>query len=85
MKQMVGKWKCFNPLTLEERLKLQQGLKQGLSYGKLALYVGRHKSVVLRESKRLGSHLLYNAEEAQKDFEYKQTPEGRKCRLSKTS
>ncbi len=69
---MVGKFKVKNPLTLEERRKIQQGLTLNLSYSQLAQHVGRCKSVVMRESKRLGHPSKYTAEEAQKHFEYNQ-------------
>lgn len=62
-------WSVKNPLTFDERLKIAIGLSEGLSYGQLAKYVGRCKSVVMRESKRLGDANKYNPELAQKNFE----------------
>jgi len=75
---MVGKWSCINPLTIEEREKVKEGLDMNMSYSELAIHVGRCKSVVMRESKRLGSPINYNPEKAQKDFEHKQKRLGKK-------
>lgn len=69
---MVGKWSCRNPLTIEERRKIMYGLDYGMNYREIAEYVGRCKSVVIRESKRLGCVSKYNSEFAQIDFEDKQ-------------
>lgn len=75
---MPGKWKAINPLRLEERKKIREGLDLNLIYSQLALHVGRCKSVVLRESKRLGKHENYDPIGAQADFEEKQKLVGRK-------
>lgn len=56
-------------MTLEERMKIKEGLEKNLSYSQLAVFVGRNKSTVLRESKRLGSPKQYDPVEAQKNFE----------------
>lgn len=72
MMTMPGKWMCKNPLSLEQRMKIEIGLSMKLTYSELAVYVGRCKSVVLRESKRLGDHKDYDAHLAQQDFEHKQ-------------
>ena len=69
---MVGIWRSINPLTLHERRLIKQGIDLGMSYGQLAKHVGRCKSVVMRESKRLGKPWDYNPDKAQKDFEAKQ-------------
>lgn len=69
---MVGKWSVRNPLTLAERRKLAKALKMNMTYAQISVYVGRCKSVVLRESKRLGGVENYHPEEAQTDFEKKQ-------------
>ena len=58
-----------NPLTLAERMKIKEGLNKNLSYSQLAVFVGRYKSTVMRESKRLGSPEQYDPIEAQKNFE----------------
>lgn len=68
---MVGKWSVKNPLTLIERELIEKNLST-LSYREIAALISRDKSHVLRESKRLGDVKNYNAELAQKDFEYKQ-------------
>lgn len=67
---MVGKWSCQNPLSLEERRKIQEGLEIGLSYSQIAASVERYKSTVMREAKRLGNIKAYDAEKAQENFEY---------------
>jgi len=69
---MPCRWRAMNPLSIEERLKVKEGLDLDLSYGALATYVGRCKSVVMRESKRLGDIRKYDAYKAQEDFEAKQ-------------
>ncbi len=69
---MVGKWSCKNPLSISERHLIKEGLDLNMTYAELSIYVGRCKSVVLRESKRLGRFEDYDPEKAQKDFEYKQ-------------
>jgi len=69
---MVSKWIAINPLTIEERVKVKEGIELNMSYSEIALHVGRVKSVVMREAKRLGSCSDYDPDEAQKDFERKQ-------------
>jgi IS30 family transposase len=69
---MVSNWSCQNPLTLEERKLIKEGLDLGMSYSEIGIHTGRCKSVVLRESKRLGSIVNYNPIEAQKNFEDRQ-------------
>lgn len=73
---MVGNWSCFNPLTIEERRLIKEGLDLDMSYGKIALHVGRCKSVVMREAKRLGDIRKYDPEKAQENFEEKQKRHG---------
>lgn len=75
---MVNPWPCINPLTIEERRRIKHGLMINLSYSQLALHVGRHKSVVLREAKRLGDAADYDPDLAQKDFETKMKRFGNK-------
>lgn len=58
-----------NPLTLDERKKLKEGLELHLSYTQLAKYVGRNKSTLIRESKRLGNADSYDPEKAQEHSE----------------
>lgn len=69
---MVGKWSCKNPLTIDERYKIKEGLDLGMSYREIGEHVGRNKSVVLRESKRMGIVNKYEPQKAQEDFEMKQ-------------
>lgn len=69
---MVAYWSVCNPLTLEDRKKIKEGIDSGLSYGEIGFYVGRPKSTVMRESKRLGDPSKYDPIKAQKDFEQKQ-------------
>jgi IS30 family transposase len=75
---MISKWKAINPLTIHERRLIAEGIRVGMSYRQLGLHVGRHKSVVLREVKRLGEPSNYIPEKAQKDFEDKQKLVGKK-------
>jgi len=51
---------------------MQEGLGLNLSYRELGLHVGRAKSTVMREARRLGDPAIYDAEKAQVDFEKKQ-------------
>lgn len=67
--EMVGKWSVKNPLTIEERIKIKEGLDLNLSYSQLAVFVGRYKSTVMREAKRLGTPEEYDPFEAQRNFE----------------
>jgi len=75
---MVCKWMCINPLSLEERYKVKQGLDMNLSYKGISEHVGRCKSVVMREAKRLGDAGMYDPIKAQEDFEAKQKLIGKK-------
>ncbi len=75
---MPNKWIAINPLTIEERILIKEALELDLTYSKMALHVGRDKSVVMRESKRLGDIRKYDPYKAQKDFEQKQKLIGKK-------
>lgn len=75
---MPGRWIAINPLSIEERLKVKEGLELDMSYSQLAEHVGRCKSVVMREAKRLGGPGDYDAYKAQQDFEAKQKLIGKK-------
>lgn len=66
---MVEKWSVRNPLTLDERKKIKEAIELGMSYSQMAEHVGRYKSTVMRESKRLGDPKDYDPEKAQKSFE----------------
>jgi IS30 family transposase len=72
MNDMVSKWKTINPLTIQQRRLIKEGLDLNMSYSQIAAHAGRGKSVVMRESKRLGKIKDYDPEKAQKDFEAKQ-------------
>jgi IS30 family transposase len=69
---MVGKWSCRNPITIEEREKIKDGLDMDMSYRQLSQHVGRSKSTVMREAKRLGDVRKYDPLKAQEHFEMKQ-------------
>lgn len=73
---MVEKWSCINPLTIHERRLIKEGLDLNMSYREISLHTGRCKSVVLRESKRLGEVKNYEPEKAQEHFEQKQMRHG---------
>ena len=75
---MVCKWIANNPLSIEERVKIQEGIDLDFSYRQIGEHVGRCKSVVMREAKRFGSVYEYNAVKAQTDFESKQKLIGKK-------
>lgn len=79
-RKMVSKWIANNPLTIEERSLIEEGIKLNLSYRQLALHVGRPRSTVMRESKRLGNVWKYSADKAQRDFERKQKNCGHKIK-----
>jgi IS30 family transposase len=76
--KMPGRWIAINPLSIDERQKVKEGLDLDLSYSQLALHVGRCKSVVMREAKRLGKAEDYDPDKAQADFEAKQKLIGKK-------
>lgn len=69
---MVSEWMVKNPLSLEERKMIKEGIDGGLSFRQIGLYVNRNKSTVMYEAKRLGKPDNYNPEKAQEDFERKQ-------------
>lgn len=72
MTTITPRWHVKNPLQLHERELIKVGLDLGLSTRQLALYVGRSRTSVVRESKRLGCKELYDPKKAQEDFERKQ-------------
>jgi len=78
---MVFQFKVRNPLTIEERIKIAEGISHHLSYGEMSKSIGRCKSVIRREVNRLGSHKSYDPLSAQKDFEHKQ----RLCGIKRNS
>jgi len=69
---MIGKWQVKNPLTIDERRKIKECVDLDMSYGQMGAYVGRPKSTVLREARRIGNPIEYDPEKAQQDFERKQ-------------
>lgn len=75
---MPGKWIANNPLSFHERELVEEGIKLNLSYSQIAKHVGRCKSVVMRESKRIGTPDEYTALKGQADFEEKQKLIGKK-------
>lgn len=75
----MEKWSCRNPLSIDDRKFIQHGITSGMSSREIGKEIGRCKSVVLRESKRLGDIKNYDAEMAQHDFEKKQREGWKKC------
>ena len=73
---MVEKWSCINPLTIEERRLIKEGLDLNMTYREISLHAGRCKSVVMREAKRLGNIKDYDPDKAQAHFEEKQKRHG---------
>ena len=64
----MEKWSVLNPLTIEERRAIYDGINQDLSSREIAENLGRSKSTILREVRRLGID-KYQPEIAQKQFE----------------
>lgn len=79
----MEKWSCRNPLTIEDRRVIQHGIESGLSSRQIGKEIIRCKSVILRESKRLGDSKEYNAELAQEHFENTQKQGWEKCKQTK--
>ncbi len=79
----MEKWSCRNPLTIEDRKIIEEGIKNQLSSREIAKEINRVKSVVLRESKRLGERSRYDATLAQEHFENRQREGWEKCRQTK--
>lgn len=73
---MVEKWSCINPLTIDERRLIKEGLDLNMSYREISIHAGRCKSVVMREAKRLGTCKDYDPDMAQAHFEDKQMRHG---------
>lgn len=69
---MVNKFKCRNPLTIEERRLIKEGLDLNMTYREIAIHANRSKTTVIREAKRLGDIEDYDPDEAQRHFEYRQ-------------
>jgi len=81
---MVSNWIAKNPLKIEERRKIKEGIDLGLSYGQIAISIDRAKSTIIRECKRLKRSVwLYDPDLAQADFEEKQRLIGIKKELIK--
>lgn len=66
---MAGKWSVKNPLTLEERIRIKEGLDANLYYYQIAICIGRGKTTIIKESHRLGDIENYDPHAAQKHFE----------------
>lgn len=79
---MVTEWMVKNPLTLEERKKIKEGIDKGFSYTEIAEYIGRNKTTIIKEAKRLGNPDNYDPHKAQENFERRQRE--RKTRLNKS-
>lgn len=69
---MVSEWKCRNPFSIEERHKIKEAIDLNMTYREMAKFLGRGKTSVMRECKRLGKYSEYDPEKAQQDFEMKQ-------------
>lgn len=78
---MAREWMVKNPLTIDERRKIKEGLDSGISYREIALSIGRNKTTIIYESKRLGNLDNYDPEKAQNDFERRQRE--RKTRVNR--
>jgi len=65
-------------MKIEERIKIKAGLDANMTYVEIAESIGRAKSTIQRECKRLGGFWNYEPKRAQKDFEEKQKLVGRK-------
>ncbi len=75
---MVCEWSAYRPLTLTERHKIKEALVADMSYSQMAIYVGRPKSTVMREAKRLGDIRKYSPIKAHEDFLQKHDNKKRK-------
>ncbi len=68
---MICKWIAYHPITIDQRRLIKEAIDMDMSYSEMAEYVGRIKSVVMREAKRLGRPEDYDPDLAQADFEAK--------------
>jgi IS30 family transposase len=75
---MVSRWAAKNPLTIDERRKIKEGIDSQMTHRQIAESLGRGKSTIQRECKRLGGFWNYDPYAAQDDFEAKQKLVGRK-------
>jgi IS30 family transposase len=75
---MVSRWAVKNPLTIDERRKIKEGIDLEMTYREIAQSLDRAKSTIQRECKRLGGFWNYDPYAAQDDFEAKQKLVGRK-------
>jgi|GEM_PF-6553745 len=69
-------FKCRNPLSFDDRKKIQHGIRIQFSYAEIAMSINRVKSVIQREVKRFAKVADYDAQKAQKNFESKQKLSG---------
>lgn len=70
---MVGKWSCKNPLNIEERILIQKGIENNMTYKQISESCKRPVTTIKNECKRRCKELSeYNAYKAQEDFEMKQ-------------
>jgi helix-turn-helix protein len=65
-----SRFQVKNPLTLEERIKIKEGLDLNLTYREIAETIGRAKSTIIREARRLGEVSQYDPQKSQINFEY---------------
>jgi IS30 family transposase len=79
---MVSKWSVKNPLSLDERKKIYEGLQTPLTYQQIAAGMNRSKSTVRRESMRLGDIKDYDPEKAQQHFEALQVKKNSKMQIA---
>ena len=68
--KMRSRFQVKNPLTLDERIKIKEGLDSNQSYREIALEISRAKSTVIKEARRLGDTSQYDPHKAQINFEY---------------
>lgn len=80
---MATEWMVKNPLTLAERVMIKEGLDGGMSFREIGKYVGRNKTTIIYEARRLGNLDNYDPEKAQENFERRQRE--RKTRLNKVT
>lgn len=79
---MISKWSVKNPLSLDERKQIYEGIQASLSYSNIAKIMNRAKSTIRRESLRLGGVDDYDPERAQKHFEALQEEKNRKMQIA---
>ena len=66
---MVVRWACHNPLNIDDRRAIKDGLDAGLTYRAIAKSINRGKTTIQREVLRFKSLDDYDPEKAQAQFE----------------